>query len=519
MAHRGIYFGPDGKETVAITKIDGVQAQHTRGTFEWDSSNSQKSPVAVFEEIPISKALADNMREAINTQIAAGAKFLKVEEVFGIDALHELALLVSLFPESQKGAAGNFTCVGILEWAAEQAGHNSGQGFIYDYFESVKTFGLPGLSLFPLLSPELLNYSMKLGNELDEVGQWFQGGFDPVDFMITDPLGRKLGYTEALGQKNELPHAFYPGDGVFEQFLIPNPVAGPYTVEFVGLDSPVAGAMGSVANTEDIYTELTAGELLTVSFDVEMQVGVPGDVNRDGCINYLDATALSAKLNTFPNDLFDPADIDGNGVIQQVDLELLGRLIALNVPCATRPDLAVKQIVATEAKIQVIIQNEGTAAVPAEQGFWVDLYIDPSAPPTQPNQIWNFLAEEGLVWGVDGDVLPMEPGEVITLTLGDALYWPDLSKFSGSLPADTPVYVQVDSANTESTYGGVLESHEAAGGPYNNVVGPVMARAGIAQQRTFLPLLNGQGQAVVAGQLEDTPQHTLPTRVQPEMEN
>lgn len=148
----------------------------------------------------------------------------------------------------------------------------------------------------------------------------------------------------------------------------------------------------------------------------------------------------------------------------------------------------------------------------------MDLYIDPTAPPAQPNQIWNFLSNEGLVWGIDGDVLPMEPGEVITLTLGDALYWPELSKFSGSLSAGTPVYVQVDSANTDSTYGGVLESHEALGEAYNNIAGPIPAAVAATQETIHLPLLYTQGVGIEATLAEDTPRHMLPPRIQVETE-
>ena len=35
----------------------------------------------------------------------------------------------------------------------------------------------------------------------------------------------------------------------------------------------------------------------------------------------------------------------------------------------------------------------------------------------------------------------------------------------------TPVYVQVDSTDHATTYGAVLETHEIAGSPYNNIAG------------------------------------------------
>ena len=44
----------------------------------------------------------------------------------------------------------------------------------------------------------------------------------PLDFVLTDPLGRRLGYTEELGELNEIPNAFFSGDGDVEQFMIIN---------------------------------------------------------------------------------------------------------------------------------------------------------------------------------------------------------------------------------------------------------------------------------------------------------
>jgi hypothetical protein len=37
------------------------------------------------------------------------------------------------------------------------------------------------------------------------------------------------------------------------------------------------------------------------------------------------------------------------------------------------------------------------------------------------------------------------------------------------LPAGTIIYVQVDSANTLTNFGAVLENHEITGGAYNNI--------------------------------------------------
>ncbi len=141
-------------------------------------------------------------------------------------------------------------------------------------------------------------------------------------------------------------------------------------------------------------------------------------------------------------------------------------------PPPTYPDLVVESIVATtDGNVQVVIKNQGNAAVTNQ--FWVDLYVNPNPVPTGVNQIWNDgRSQNGIVWGVTSAFLPsLTPGGSVTLTLGNAWYGgnPPLTNYPSSLPAGTPIYVQVDSANTTTTYGGVLENHEAGGVAYNNI--------------------------------------------------
>ena len=134
---------------------------------------------------------------------------------------------------------------------------------------------------------------------------------------------------------------------------------------------------------------------------------------------------------------------------------------------AFAPDLVVEDLVVTGDNVQVIIANRGPAAT--AESFWVDVYLSPDAAPTAVNQTWEMLGDEGLVWGV---TVPLAPGEVLTLTIGDTYYRADQSHWSGSIPAGTPVYAQVDSANANTTYGAVRETHEITGRPYNNLAGP-----------------------------------------------
>jgi uncharacterized repeat protein (TIGR01451 family) len=138
------------------------------------------------------------------------------------------------------------------------------------------------------------------------------------------------------------------------------------------------------------------------------------------------------------------------------------------------PDLIVTRIVATSDDVQVVIENQGNAPVTNE--FWVDVYIDPDPAPTTVNQVWyDGRSDQGLVWGVDDSALPLNSGDTLTLTIGDVYYSEYYSAFTGTLPAGTPVYAQVDSVNLNTTYGGVLETHEIRGETYNNVKGPIFS--------------------------------------------
>jgi hypothetical protein len=152
-----------------------------------------------------------------------------------------------------------------------------------------------------------------------------------------------------------------------------------------------------------------------------------------------------------------------------------GRLSYVHLPLVMRnhvsaPDLVVERIAATRNSVQIAIRNQGDT--PAQDAFWVDLYINPYSAPTHVNQIWPNLSSQGLVWGVTA---VLQAGEVLTLTVNDTYYAPGYSHVSWPLAVGTPVYAQVDSANTATTYGAVLESHEILGQTYNNILGSVVA--------------------------------------------
>jgi hypothetical protein len=137
------------------------------------------------------------------------------------------------------------------------------------------------------------------------------------------------------------------------------------------------------------------------------------------------------------------------------------------------PDLVVEALHATASDVRLVVRNQGRVAV--VDTFWVDVYVDPALAPRAVNQTWDALADQGLVWGVTSDALPLAPGETLTLTVGDDYYWEALSVISWPLSGGTSVYAQVDSYNPGSNYGAVLEAHEMLGGAYNNVHGPILS--------------------------------------------
>lgn len=133
------------------------------------------------------------------------------------------------------------------------------------------------------------------------------------------------------------------------------------------------------------------------------------------------------------------------------------------------PDLIVEDTTITPHDVQVVIKNVGPAPLLSGNDFWVDLYINPESPPVAVNQIWEDLGEAGLVWGVSTAALYLAPGDELVLRINDDFYTPSMSRYPGLLPAGSRIYVQVDSANVHTDYGGVLETHEESHGSYNNI--------------------------------------------------
>jgi hypothetical protein len=338
----GRYLSADGGESRLVASVSGVQSQHSHDTFE-HSSTSASTPVIGFDDLAIDPGLALRMRDAIDT--VRTYKFGSID-LSSLDGLES-----TLAPAIQKGSNGSFTCVGLVEWAAEAAGHNQGQGFISNMFESLvvpdpRASDPPRSIEIPLLSPLLLNFAIRGAELLQGVPQWLQGLVDPVDFLITDPLGRRLGFTQAEGLVNEIPRAFFSGDGGVEQFLLPQAVPGRYRIKFVGVGAEVFAAFGSSGSSDSFLERLAVGEIREKEFQLPQVVGSAGDVNRDGRVDVEDAGTLATRVGQPALSATDPGDLDGDGLISATDGALLMRLIEVLTPdtlpptvtCSASPD-------------------------------------------------------------------------------------------------------------------------------------------------------------------------------------
>ncbi len=150
------------------------------------------------------------------------------------------------------------------------------------------------------------------------------------------------------------------------------------------------------------------------------------------------------------------------------------------------PNLVVNSITANERAVKVVIENIGNSPTSLQSGlsgFWVDFYVNPNPVPTGVNQTWNYpsgRSSEGVAWLITGQTL--DPGETLTLTCNSngsdsctgtyvqsSIGGKVTTNFNG-VSAGTTIYAQVDSASTEyPASGAVLETHELAGGTYDNI--------------------------------------------------
>ena len=243
---QGLYNNPETGRYEPVDDIQGVQKERSRGVFKAYPNSRNK-------EISISQNLAGRMARLINGKVRDA----------GYQDLDLRGMIEGNFsPFKQKGWNNKFTCVGLIEWAAEQSGYRGGQGFIPTKQEFIKI----GPISIPTITPEIMYWAVKNPNSFFSPGNYLHGLLDPVDFILTDSLGRRLGYTAELGLLNEIPGAFYTGDDWAEQFYIPNLPSGNYTLDLFGLDDEANVAIGNAEIGTLFSGFLKRGETHTISF-------------------------------------------------------------------------------------------------------------------------------------------------------------------------------------------------------------------------------------------------------------
>jgi uncharacterized repeat protein (TIGR01451 family) len=219
--------------------------------------------------------------------------------------------------------------------------------------------------------------------------------------------------------------------------------------------TPPVGGTGNIICTN---SSLAVGTPATFIIAVQVDAGTPSG-------------AVIANTATVSSDTADPTTPNTATAATTVSLHRLYLPVAFS-NYAFAPDLIVSSLVVTSTGVQVVIKNQGDVAVTQviSSEFWVDLYVNPNPPPTGVNQVWkDGRSTHGIVWGVRVTALPLAPGSTLTLTVGGSDYRSDLSDMAWPLPVGTVIYVQVDSANTQTNFGGVLENHEITGLAYNNI--------------------------------------------------
>ena len=108
---------------VVVDRENGVQNSRSIDVFKkWPDAKKN-------EQIEIDSYLAYKMAKLIEGKLNADYQYLSFKTT---------TLDFAITPKMQKGSNGKFSCVGLIEWAAEQAGLNGGQGFIPNNLEYIE---------------------------------------------------------------------------------------------------------------------------------------------------------------------------------------------------------------------------------------------------------------------------------------------------------------------------------------------------------------------------------------------
>lgn len=244
-------WDPDAGGRRVVPPEAGVQHWHSEGSFRWNSANPSVNGSTGYARIPISASLANAM--ASEALLWEHSGYPSVANPYNFSAAR------------QKGSDGFFTCCGLVEFCAEQVGHNGGQGFVPNCMEELRVLG----QSFSSLTPQILFDAIAANWSANACRPRLRGRTDPVDFLLTDPLGRRVGYTAATGLVNEIPGLSYTGDGVYEEIVWSTPLSGVYSITLYGLNANALAYFGDGRGGGFLFDGfLAAGQTVSGTFGV-----------------------------------------------------------------------------------------------------------------------------------------------------------------------------------------------------------------------------------------------------------
>ena len=178
----GSYFDERLGIEIDVANHDGFQSSHTLGT--WLKYGDNRSV-----RLPISEA----------------------------NAALILPVIQQTSPEMTSVIGSYF-----IENNARSAGVNNGRGFTNTYLDLDSFLASTNIAVY---------YGFVLYNNN---GRYIITETDPIDFIVTDPQGRRVGHANGVTY-NEIPNVYYSGDGDDEALIIPDYLEGDYDIELFGL--------------------------------------------------------------------------------------------------------------------------------------------------------------------------------------------------------------------------------------------------------------------------------------------
>lgn len=127
----------------------------------------------------------------------------------------------------------------------------------------------------------------------------------PVDFLLTDPQGRTVGFTQDQGTVNEIgSDATFTGDGVVELLTIRNADPGEYSLQLVGVGGVFRGGASLITpgGTQQVTFQGSLVESDGAQFALTYQEGLTTIPVEEDEIDYSDIADIVARIPTAEED-------------------------------------------------------------------------------------------------------------------------------------------------------------------------------------------------------------------------